>query len=401
MNVAKVSKLCRKHWPTLLGVLVAALAGFMSPYFLGNLKMQGFDSATPKPKPPAQPSSLSSEAPSALVEQADITQLVRAVGSLKPKLKVDIGAQVSGQLEVLHVQLGQTVKAGTLLVSLESDSARNAVQQAEAVLAQQKATVDTVRIDLAWARREAERQHRLLAGSATTMQEVEQADRALAKLEVQLNGEEAKLDQRRADLNESQLKLTYTRVLAPLDGTVVAIAIQQGQAVNAQYSAPTLLTLAQLNTMRVYTRVSEADIGQVQVGQTARFTTLAADTQSYEGKVSVIEPIPERLGSAVYYNVLFDVDNADHQLFSDMTVQVELEVAKASQVLTIPIVALGQRHSSGLFAVEAIDVAGSVSSRHVRIGVRNDSRVQILEGLAPGDRVLLSPAAAFPAAAPR
>jgi membrane fusion protein, macrolide-specific efflux system len=399
MNVAKVSQLCRKHWPTLFGVLVAGLAGFISPYFLGNLKVQGFDSAAPKPKPPTQSHSPLSEAPSAMVEQADITQLVRAVGSLKPKIKVDIGAQVSGQVEVLHVQLGQAVKAGTLLVSLESDSARNAVQQAEAVLAQQKATVDTVRIDLAWARREAERQHR--ADGTTTRQDVEQADRVLAKLEVQLSGEEARLDQRRADLNESRLKLTYTRVLAPLDGKVVAIAIQQGQTVNALQSAPTLLTLAQLNTMTVYTRVSEADIGQVQVGQTARFTTLAADTQSYEGKVSVLEPIPERLGSAVYYNVLFDVENPDYQLFSDMTVQVELEVAKASQTLTIPIVALGQRDSSGLFTIQVIDQAGNIVSRQVRIGVRNDSRVQILEGLAPGERVLLSPTASFPAAAPR
>jgi membrane fusion protein, macrolide-specific efflux system len=398
MNFTQVGRSCRKHWRTLLGVLVTALAGFMSPFYINNMNAPG--SGSTAPMPPAKSTSLSSEVPSALVEQVDITQLVRAVGSLKPKLKVDIGAQVSGQVEVLHVQLGQAVKAGTLLVNLEPDSARNAVQQAEAVLAQQKATVDTVGIDLAWARREAERQHRLLAGGATTAQDAEQADRTLAKLEVQLSGEEARLDQRRADLNESQLKLTYTSVLAPLDGKVVAVAIQQGQTVNAQYSAPTLLTLAQLNTMTVYTRVSEADIGQVQVGQTARFTTLAADTQSYEGKVSVIEPIPERFGSAVYYNVLFDVENSDYQLFSDMTVQVELEVAKASQALTIPIVALGQRDSSGLFTIQVIDAEGSVSSRRVRIGIRNDSRVQILEGLAPGERVLLSPAADFPAAAP-
>jgi membrane fusion protein, macrolide-specific efflux system len=98
---------------------------------------------------------------------------------------------------------------------------------------------------------------------------------------------------------------------------------------------------------------------------------------------------------------LFDVENPDYQLFSDMTVQVELEVAKASQTLTIPIVALGQRDSSGLFTIQVIDQAGNIVSRQVRIGVRNDSRVQILEGLAPGERVLLSPTASFPAAAPR
>lgn len=395
MNLTQVSSSCRKHWRTLLGVSVTALAGFMSPFYIYS---PNIGSATPKP--PAQPALPSSEVPTAVVEQADITQLVRAVGSLKPKLKVDIGAQVSGQVEALHVQLGQAVKAGTLLVSLASDSARNAVKQAEAALAQQKATVSTVRIDLAGARREAERQHRLLVGGATKMQEVEQADRALAKLEVQLKGEEAKLDQRRADLKESQLKLTYTRVQAPVDGEVVAIAVQQGQTLNSLQSAPTLLTLAQLNIMTVYARVSEADIASVQVGQAASFTTLAADTKRYKGKVGVIDPIPEHIGNALFYNVQFDVDNADHQLFSDMTVQVELEVARASQVLTIPIVALGQRDSAGRFSVQVQGAAGPAESRQVQIGVRDDNRVQILDGLTLGERVLLTPAPAFPAAAP-
>jgi macrolide-specific efflux system membrane fusion protein len=375
MNFASTGKRwrqMRKHWRAVLGPVIAASAVFGLILYFG--------------RPAAAPSA----PPSITVERADITQVVHATGVLQPRLKVDIGAQVSGQVRQLHVRLGQQVKAGTLLVSLDSDSGRNAVQQAEAALAQQAATVKRTRIDLDAARREAERQRRLLAGDATTPLDKEKADTELAKLDAEQQIQEATLAQRRADLVDKQLKLTFTRVSAPIDGEVVSIAVQEGQTVNALQMAPTLLTLAQLDTVTVKAHVAEAEIDQVRAGQTAHVTTLAANGRRYDGRVRVVQPIPERIGNALFYNVLFDIDNPDHQLLSDMTVQVDLDVAKATQVPSLPILALDKRDSDGRYTVQVLDAHDKASPRHVRIGIRDDARAQVLDGLKPGERVLVA-----------
>jgi macrolide-specific efflux system membrane fusion protein len=333
--------------------------------------------ATPPPPPP----------PTAAVEWGDLVQTVQASGQLQPRLKVDIGAQVSGQVRRMHVQLGQAVKSGALLVSLDSDSGRNAVQQAEAALAQQTAAAKRARIDLDAARREVGRQRRMLAGDATTLFDKEKADTDLARLEAEQQVQDATLAQRRADLVDKQLKLTFTRVTAPIDGEVVAIAVQEGQTVNALQMAPTLLTLAQLHTMTVRARVAEAEIGLVRPGQPARVATLAADARRYEGKVRVVQPIPERIGNALFYNVLFDIDNADHALLSDMTVQVELEVARAARVPVLPVLALDNRVGPNRYLVQVVDAGGKAVPREVRIGLRDAARAQVVEGLKVGERV--------------
>lgn len=337
----------------------------------------------------------------AVVQRLDIAKFIHATGQLQPMVRVEIGAQVSGQVRRLHVQLGQAVKQGALLVSLDSDSGRNAVQQAEAALAQQVAITKRSLIELQAARREAERQTRLLAGDATTSQDREKADTELAKADAEHDAQQASLAQKRADLIDKQLKLTFTRVPAPIDGEVVSIAVQEGQTVNSLQTAPALLTLAQLNRMTVKTRVAESEIGLVRVGQAARVTTLAADSRTYEGHVRVIQPIPERLGNAMFYNVLFDIDNADRHLLSDMTVQVELAVVRVDQVLALPIVALGQRDSNGRYIVQVLDSAGEVSQRKIHIGTRDDVRAQVLDGVQLGERVLLVPSPAALTKAPQ
>lgn len=367
----------RQHWRASLGPLIVALLIF------GVIR---HFSSTAKASPP----------PSAVVELSDIVHTVQAAGRLQPRVKVDIGAQVSGQVRQLHVQLGQAVKAGAALVSLDSDSGRNAVSQASAALAQQSATVKGARIELDAARREAGRQQRLLAGDGTTSVEKDKADTALATLAAKLEVQEATLDQRRADLAEKQLQLTHTRVSSPIDGEVVAIAVQEGQTVNALQMTPTLITLAQLTSMTVKAQVAEAEIALVRVGQPARVTTLATNARRYEGKVRVVQPIPERIGNGLFYIVLFDVDNADHQLLSDMTVQVELEVARAIRVPALPIVALDKRDGAAGYTVQVLDTKGNVSARQVRIGIRDDLRAQVLDGLNPGERVLLAPTPSVP-----
>src|SRR5574343_1147128 len=159
-----------------------------------------------------------------------------------------------------------------------------------------------------------------------------------------------------------------------MDGTVVNIPVQAGQTVIAVQITPVMVTLAQLDTITVRARVPEADGSSVKVGQVAKFSTLSGEGRQYEGRVRVIQPVPERMGNAVYYNVLFEVDNKDRSLLSDMTVQVNIETGSAKQVPTLPMVALGERDEKGLYEVQLYkagresDPKHKPESRKVRIG---------------------------------
>lgn len=337
--------------------------------------------------------------PSGIVALADITQAVQAAGVLQAKTRVDVGAQVSGQIQTIHIELGQQVKKGDLLVSLDPDLARSDVAQAEAAVAQASAALDSRRIDADAARRELKRQQRLLAGQATSGNEAERAETELAKIEADLRGQAANLQRLQADLDKRKVNLSYTRITAPMNGTVVNLPVQVGQTVISVQVTPVILTLADLDTITVRTKVPEADIQAIKVGQVARFSTLSGEGKRYEGKVRVIQPVPERAGNAVFYNVLFEVDNRDRALFSDMTVQVDIETGAAKQVLSMPVVALGERGKDGRFTVTVLDAANKQTPRQVKVGLQDGAKVQVLDGLKAGEKVLLAPPSAADAAA--
>jgi len=389
------------------------------------------------PAPPPPP-------PTAAVEVADITHVVQAAGIVQARTKVDVGAQVTGQVRTLHVQLGQTVRKGELLVSLDPELARNDVQQAEAGLAQQEAMLESRRIDLAQARREAERQRKLMGGEATSRAEAEKAEADLAKLEADVRGQTAQVGKLRADLGSAKLRLGYTQILAPTDGDVVSIAVQEGQTVNAQQSSPTLLTLAQLDTVTIKAQVAEADVRHIRIDQEASFVTLGDAEQRHRGRVRLIQPIAEKVNNAMFYNVLFDVPNprrpavppaaasapasvaaaasapaasaasaagapvasaagtgakaavvtSPRTLMLDMSVQVELQIAKVAKALTIPMAALGDKGPDGRYAVQVQAADGKAATRQVRVGIGEAAKVQVLDGLTSGEKVLLAPPAA-------
>jgi len=342
----------------------------------------------PAPKPP----------PTGVVARADVTQVVQAAGILQAQTRVDVGAQVSGQIKALHVQLGQRVRKGELLVSLDPELAQADVTQAEAALAQQRALLESRQVDITAARREVERQKRLAAAGAAAAQELERATDELAKLEADAKGQSATLQRLQAELTRTQLRLGYTRITAPMDGVVVSLPVQVGQTVIAIQITPVMLTLADLDTITVRTRVPEADIQSIRTGQVARFSTLSGEARRYEGKVRVIQPIPERAGNAVFYNVLFEVENRDRRLYSDMTVQVDIETGRVREASTVPMVALGERGTDGRYRVVVLDEQGRRSVRQVRTGLQDGTRVEVLEGLKLGEKVLLAPPSAADAA---
>jgi macrolide-specific efflux system membrane fusion protein len=348
----------------------------------------------------------------AKVERGDVEETVLASGMLKPSRLVAVGAQVSGRITSVAVALGQEVKAGDLVAEIDSVTQENALKIAEAALASTRAQKREREATLALNRQTLERYSQMLERRAVSQAEYDNAAAAVAVTGAQIEALEAQIAQGEVGIRTAQANLGYTRITAPIDGTVLAIVSQEGQTVNANQSAPTIVILGQLDTMTVRAEISEADIVRVHEGQDLWFTILGEPDERYEAVLQSIEPAPESIRSdsaiqttsgasstssstgAIYYNGLFDVPNPDGRLRTYMTAQVNIVLGRARGALTIPAAALGQRDAEGLYSVRVLDAQGETARRKVRIGLNDKVRAEVLEGLAEGDVVVTGQAAA-------
>jgi len=326
---------------------------------------------------------------SATVELADIEDSITALGTLEPLNYVDVGTQVSGQLLRLHVEPGDQVDAGQLLAEIDPTLYLTRVEASTAQLATQRAQLQDREAQLQLARLQAERQRRLLADQATSQEAVEVAEANLRSAEAQVDVLKAQIRQTESTLKADQADLGFTRIHAPMTGTVVQQLANQGQTLNANQTAPLIVQIADLSSMTVRAQVSEADIARLSAGMPVWFTTLGRPEVRYEGQLRQILPTPEVINNVVLFNALFDVDNPRGELLPKMSAQVFFVRASASQVPTIPVAALqtvGQ--SAANQRVQVIDEQGNPVSRDVRIGVRNRVQAEVLEGLQVGERVI-------------
>jgi macrolide-specific efflux system membrane fusion protein len=173
-----------------------------------------------------------------------------------------------------------------------------------------------------------------------------------------------------------------------MDGQVIHITTKAGQTVIAAEMAPTILKLADLTAMTVKIQVSEADIVHIYPGQSVYFSILGEPDKKYEGKLSSIEPYPEKINDTIFYNVLFDIPNLHHTFRLDMTAQVSIVLAQAKKVLTIPSWALGAKQGE-YYQVRVLNKNGSVSTRQIKIGLKNNIRVEVTDGLEENEQVVI------------
>lgn len=329
--------------------------------------------------------------------KADLENAVLATGTLQAFRKVDVGAQVSGQLQKLEVGLGEKVKKGQLLATIDPELAQNEALNAEAslegLLAQRQSTLlqlEQAQIDLA-------RQQTMLSREATSKQAVEDASLKQRTLQSDLALRDADIKKAKLTLDSAKTRLGYTRILAPIDGEVVAITTLEGQTVIAAQQAPNLLTLADLSSITVKAQISEADVMKVHAGQVVYFTTLGEPDKRYYGKLRAIQPMPEKVpdkvATAIFYNALFEVPNLTHALRQDMTAQVAIVLDHAKSVLSIPTIALGIKAKDGRYTVRVVGVDGIAVDRQIKTGLNNNVQVQVLEGLKEGDLVVTGDAA--------
>ena len=342
------------------------------------------------------------------VSRGDIENSVTALGTLQPRRYVDVGAQASGQIQKIHVEAGDTVKEGQLLVEIDPstqkaklDAGRFSIENLKAQLQEQRAQHDL-------AQQKYQRQQKLAAGGATREEDVQTARAEVRATQARIDMFQAQIRQAQASLRSDEAELGYTRIYAPMSGTVVAVGAREGQTLNAQQQTPLILRIARLSPMTVWAEVSEADIGHVKPGMTAYFTTLSGGTRRWSSSVRQILPVPPRpleqnqggsptsgrSGSerVVLYTVLLDVDNADHSLMTDMTAQVFFVAEQAQDTLTVPTATLQPGSRPQWQRAQIVAANGEIQAREVRTGISDRLRTQVLEGLAEGEHVLSAPA---------
>lgn len=276
----------------------------------------------------------------ATVQRGDIEDQVSATGSLQPRDYVDVGAQVSGQLRRILVEVGTDVKEGDLLAEIDAETSMARVDASRATLRSQGAQLAERELNLAKAERDLQRQQNLMAEEATTAEALQNAETAVRTARAQILSLKAQMEQVQASMRVEEANLKYTRIYAPIAGTVVSITARQGQTLNTNQAAPTLMRVADLSVMTVQTQVSEADVSKLRAGMPAYFTTLGGQGRRWYGELRKVEPTPTVTNNVVLYNAVFEVPNQNRNLMTQMTAQVFFVVAEARDVLTVPMAAL-------------------------------------------------------------
>jgi macrolide-specific efflux system membrane fusion protein len=336
---------------------------------------------------------------------ADLEQSVLATGTLQAFKQVSVGSQVSGQVKSLKVALGDKVTKGQQVAEIDSMTQANNLRNTQAALANVQAQLLAKQAALKQNELTFKREQELLAADASSRANYEAAEAALNTSRADVNATKAQIAQAEIATNTAQINLGYTKILAPIDGVVVALVAQEGQTVNANQSTPTIIKLATLDTITVKAQISEADVVRVKPGQKVYFTILGAPEKRYYTTLRTVEPAPDSIltdtttstsssaATAIYYNGLLDVPNPDGRLRISMTAQVYIVLNEAKQVLTIPSSALGDRDRQGMTTVRVVDAEGKAEPRKVKVGINNNVRAEILEGLVAGDKVVVSEAA--------
>lgn len=344
------------------------------------------------------------------VGRGDIESSVTALGILQPRSYVDVGAQASGAIRKIHVQPGDAVKKGQLLVEIDP-----AVQQAR--VDADRATLASLRAQLAeqyaqrdLARQQAERQRSMARDGSTRDEDVQTAEASLRVALARIDNLRAQIDGAASALKGDEAQFGYTRIYAPITGSVVTLDAREGQTLNATYQTPTILRIADLSAMTVWTEVSEADVRRVRPGMPVYFTTLGVQdaegtARRWTGQVRQILPAPPTpagpapaagttpavtpAGKVVLYTVLFDVDNADRALMPQMSAQVFFVAASVSNVLVAPLPALqAVSGQPGRYTARVLDASGKILERQVSTGVRDRLSAEVLSGLREGERLV-------------
>ena len=341
----------------------------------------------------------------------DVEQAVEATGSVRPTQFVAVGAQVSGRITKMNATIGKRFATGDLIAEIDSVPQQNDLKTAEAALDDVRAQKRQKEAALAYAESALAREQTTLAKEASSRDAWESAKATVETTRAQIDSLAAQIQEAEVKVDSARVQLGYTHITAPIDGTVLLVAAQEGQNVNAVQSAPTIIVLGRIDRMLVRAEISEADAPKVKIGQKAVFTILGAPERQWEATLESLDPAPNSIrsdseisstssnstssssssstSSAIYYYGRFETPNPDGVLRTYMTAQVRIALGEAKGVVTIPTAALSPPDANGARTVEVVHADGTTARRAVQVGLDDKVRCEIRSGLAAGEQVVV------------
>ena len=334
------------------------------------------------------------------VTRGTVEALVTAQGKLEAKQYVDVGTQVSGQLKAIHVDIGDTVTKGQLLAEIDPRVYQAQVEAGEAKLNSLRAQLNQQKAEAVLAEQNLQRNQNLIAANAVSKQALQETESQAAVAKAQVDSIIAQIQETESNLKASRTNLGFTKIYAPVAGTVTTLPTKEGQTLNANQTTPTIMQVANLDLMTVRAQVAEADVSRLKENMPAYFTTLGNSDQRWTGKVRQVLPSPQIVNDVVLYDVLIDVKNEGRQLMTGMTTQVFFILGKADNALVIPAELLTRRvtkednDKGKAYRVAVVTEAGR-EQRVIHVGLQTRTQAEVIDGLQEGERV----AATRPAAA--
>ena len=341
-------------------------------------------------------------------KKGSFSKKVDATGEIFATELIDVGAQVSGQIKKLYVKLGDQVKKGDMIASIDSSTQQNSIDNKEAQLAIYKAQLESAKVALNIAKTQFDRENALFSKNATSKQEFESAKNTYSANSAKIKELEAQIKQTNIELSTAKINLGYTKITAPRDGTVVSVQVEEGQTVNANQTTPTIVNIADLSHVKMKMQIAEGDITKIKVGTPVEYSILSEPTKKFQTTVSSIDPGLTTLSdgsygssssskssysssssssSAVYYYAQSIVDNKDGILRIGMTTQNELLIANVEDAIIAPSIGI-KKDENGTFVYVLKD--GKPVKTAVKTGIKDNLDTQIISGINEGDEIITS-----------
>jgi HlyD family secretion protein len=319
--------------------------------------------------------------------RGDIRAAVTATGTMNAVTTVLVGTQVSGTISKLYVDFNSPVKKGEILAQIDPATFQAQVDQARANLQVAQANVQKAEAGVIDTKRTMERNKTLFARNFIAKSDVDTAETNYLSAEAQLSASKGAVAQTRAALDFAETNFRYTKIISPVDGTVISRNIDVGQTVAASFQTPTLFNIAQdLTRMQIDTSVDEADIGKIKVDQPVEFSVDAYPDITFRGKVSEVRNAPITVQNVVTYDVVVKVDNPELKLKPGMTANVSIILDDKKGVLRVPNAALRFRPAER--SKETPPQKGSADQKGSAVWVlENDrpKRTKVTSGISDGN----------------
>ena len=332
------------------------------------------------------------------VKRQNIEKVVNAAGEVRAIQLVTVGAQVSGKIEKLYVSVGQHVKIGDMIAEIDSTTQQNEVDINKAKLSSYQAQLAAAKTSLNVAEKQYQRMQKLKKQNAASAEDLENSEDAYQTAKSKVAELAAAVKETEISLSTAETNLGYTRITAPLSGTVVSVPVKEGQTINAAMDTPTIVQIADLSQMEILIEISEGDISEIKAGVKVTYSILADLNHVYETTLKSIDPALTLLTNGTYSEVVGDdeaiyyygrliVPNDEGKLRIGMTTQNVIYVENAENVLSVPVMAVKGKANEQY--VEVLTKTG-LQQKPVEIGISDGLHIEIKSGLNEGDKVVLA-----------